>query len=128
MIKPNEIRVGNYVYGTSNTISTILELRIFNTELRNDVDYEDLEYEDIQPIPLTEDILLKCGFVNSGSGYYTKSGIINNEFKTPYDIDIYLINYKEYDFETGDDLPMLSVHQLQNYFFARTGQELTINL
>lgn len=125
MIKASDYRIGNYVAHNDKPVKVLGIYKksiLFGSEIspcRIDLEY-------LKPIPLTEEVLLKCGFVNSNSGYYTKSGIINNEFKTPYDIDIYLINNKEYDFETGDDLPMLSVHQLQNYFFSRTGEELEV--
>jgi len=62
-MKASELMLNNYVKDNKGTISTINELRVMNVELRNDIDYVDCDYEDLQPIELTEEILLKCGFV-----------------------------------------------------------------
>ena len=122
-MKAYELRLGNLV---NNYYKGHIKVNL--SDINNIYSFDIKEHQQIyEPIQLTEEILLKCGFIDSYAGYYSKYGIINNEFKTPYNIDIYLINHKEYDFETVDDLPMLSVHQLQNYFYARTGEELSVS-
>jgi hypothetical protein len=76
-------------------------------------------YEDIQPIPLTPEILEKCGFIEIGKKCWAisifevfQSGKDDNEFF----IDVKWLHYFKY------------LHQLQNIFFALTGEELKIEL
>lgn len=83
--------------------------------------------EDLQPIPLTEEILLKCGFEdgcksiyaiylpNDGSYFHVKYSVHNNGF--------YVVLEGFYASRR-----IKSVHQLQNIIFALTGEELKINL
>jgi hypothetical protein len=88
------------------------------------------------PIPLTEELLLKCGFEWDGSWLQLElpyarwhiafwGGVIDKmsirQYKPPYDnpnvVEIgFASNYTEY------------LHQLQNLYFALTGQELNIEL
>lgn len=76
-------------------------------------------YSDFEGIPLTEEIILKCGFeFEKIVGWYIKDGIeifFNKKgryFKGNYPIKIH-IRY---------------VHQLQNIFYALTGQELEVKI
>ena len=60
MIQPKELRIGNYVFDIDGDILQIGEIldvgvRFKNTSLAS-------RYEKINPIPLTEEILLKFGF------------------------------------------------------------------
>ena len=82
------------------------------------------KYEDLEPIPLTEEWLLKFGFekltdksrgFNSNSYTYTKgiSFIVHLNDKL-LSVNFWQGNEKKY------------VHELQNLFFALTGEELTI--
>jgi hypothetical protein len=73
----------------------------------------------LEPIPLTEEWLLKFGFV-----YHDDDGIItysrdNIVIFQRYRLDFYfeLSNYKDAELEY--------VHQLQNLYYALTGEELT---
>ena len=107
-----ELRIGNYVNHVHKGNFKILKSH-----------FASLMINFIDPIPLTEDILLKCGFVEV-SNYHP-------EGKT----------YKLKDFETTEFYPYISykgerigneyikhLHQLQNLFFALTGEELNIEL
>ena len=74
-----------------------------------------------QPIPLTEEILLKCGFIIDS---------INNFEKYPFTIqksNHYVTDFLFY--KNGDSGVVIKyLHQLQNLYFALTGKELEINL
>lgn len=76
----------------------------------------------IEPIPITEDILLKCGFYQKNNLFILK------------DITLQLINCgTEIDNHLGFVLlgfnnEIKYVHQLQNLYFALTGEELIIEL
>jgi hypothetical protein len=85
------------------------------------VDYKNgvIKVEEIEPIPLTEEWLLKFGFHLDPY----KNFELNN-------ININRLNFKLTIFEDDDryDIPIKTkyVHQLQNLYFALTGEELII--
>lgn len=108
MIQANELRIGNWVY------SLILEENAQITSINSSI--KDL----LNPIELTEEILLKCGFKHKGGGFYIhcKSLIelcnVSDKF--------FVVGFK--DVSLGN---IYYLHQLQNLYFALTGQELEIN-
>ena len=138
-MKANEIRVGNKVYyntGEAIEIDTIDYLDI-------KIAVEDNEAFNLsrKPIPITEDILLKCGFeLYSDEGRYLITPnneielliTIESDDETTYShIDIYQHIDKEDD--EGAEVVYLTkenytLHELQNLYFALTKTELTINL
>ena len=71
-----------------------------------------------EPIPLTEELLLNCGFRKN-----------DNQFKR---LGFSVFLYKDADFYESYELPMFIhlqfLHQLQNLYYALTNEELTINL
>lgn len=75
----------------------------------------------IHGIPLTEELLLKFGFVNFMGGYWELEDRITI-LQSPGKLNFLLSIGTEYT--TGQ--PFESVHQLQNLYFALTGEELTI--
>lgn len=96
----------------------------------------DMYYESIdifKPTPLTEECLLKLGFneriyKNNQTliEYYSYDLIISDDFLCTIEYN----NNEKYcylDFEgTKNSVKIFYVHQLQNLYFALTGQELTI--
>ncbi len=111
MIKANELRIGNWVLIDDEycQIKSIWEDSVMvegNGDLLNKT----------YPIHLTPEILEKAVF---GCGdLYVR--FINHSFFLCY----------EYDGQerTHDGIPLKYVHQLQNLYFALTGNELDINL
>lgn len=71
----------------------------------------------IKPVELTEDLLLKCGFVKKDNYCFYYNGIRLIPIR-----DLYLRG----NFPIRADIKYL--HQLQNLYYALTGQELEINL
>lgn len=70
------------------------------------------------PIPLTEEWLVRMGFEEDGNLFHNKIALYKNGnggFN-------YNINFYEHD----NLEPVEYVHQLQNIYFALTGEELTI--
>jgi hypothetical protein len=117
MIKVNELRIGNHVldeHGNISIINTISRsVRISNDKYK----WESKSEDQIHPIPLTDELLLECGFENyevfkntwgyNGIELYIQDGIIwidlmNNSVE---------INY---------------LHELQNLYFSLTKTELKI--
>lgn len=81
-------------------------------------DFSDFAWlcDELQPIPLTEEWLIKFGFRLSGKWYYNKRIELNISLyyknATYGSNEEYTINYPSY------------VHQLQNLIFALRGEEL----
>lgn len=98
----------------------------------DDKDLQNIHTKDLNPIPLTEEILLKAGF--------EKKVTECKDFRvdiTHYQKDkhyVYLIpDGFEFEYETGHGRVNLCkvkkyVHELQNLYFALTGEELKIDL
>jgi hypothetical protein len=111
-MKAKELRIGNYVnygfIGNEKYLSII-------TGLHKD----DIVSEVIEPIPLTEDWLLKFGFA-----YNKTYQIFDNDTISIMKLeDLYYLTADWYHiFYEG----FKHVHQLQNLYFALTGKELEI--
>ena len=133
MIQANELRIGNYV-NTNNGIDIIkgifLECLSFDNRGNENVStynyYLKLPIGACNPIPLTEELLLKCGFEKVG----TKGGY-------SFDKDKLSIVFKNVFYENGRtyfnswcilEHSIKYLHQLQNLYFALTQTELQINL
>jgi hypothetical protein len=121
MIQANELRIGNLI---SYTIEDDLDERKKWSEV-SEIDAVDILHltkfkdKNYKPIPLTEDWLLKFGFEKS-SYYYEIKGIaisLGEDGRTILN-GCGEVNAKH----------CVYVHQLQNLYFALTGQELTLNL
>lgn len=114
-MKANEVRIGNWVYDLK--FQSNLQFRSFfglcNFEQSPD---------DFQPIPLTPEILKKAGFVKEGLRY-SKDWVYL--WQDGNNIVFALAEMQE---AIGTFLPVKFVHQLQNLYFAFTGEELEINL
>lgn len=127
-MKAKELRIGNLVYFDTNEIR-VVDSRVIgfcaNSERLN-------QLIPFQPIPLTEEMLLKCKGVKSS--YTSNPELIGASKK--YDLGSIIIfqpNEDESVFYTCineymDNLIVDALHQLQNLYFALTGQELEINL
>jgi hypothetical protein len=116
-MKANELRVGNYVKGIGHNISWLVE-GIETDYIHSSNAWRLLS--SFEPIPLNTKWLEKFGFEYSEfEDLYQKGG---------YDVDtkdnVYCHFYIN---EYGDWYKDIEyVHQLQNLYFALTGEELTI--
>ena len=86
----------------------------------------------LDPIPLTEEILLKCGFERSIKENILLSpyeGSQENESFSKMVFSLkdmsFIVNSNNYD---SHEVKCCYLHQLQNLYFALTGQELKIRL
>ena len=120
MIQANELRIGNYILNNDKLFRIVgidqYKIRSKRYDQVSDLpiycDY--LTGEWIKPIPLTEDILLKCGFNWINLGVMVK--------------DNYFIRHDgclTMCMKSG--VLLTTVHQLQNLYFALTKQELNTN-
>ena len=94
--------------------------------------------DDIFPIPITEELLLKIGFKKKRDGYLHYSDH-NDEFSIKFDLGYAFIEYANLCFNPEDvtetnygsslEFPnTLHLHTLQNIWYLLTGQELNIEL
>jgi hypothetical protein len=119
-MKAEELRIGNYVYYNKihkdiGKVSQIRKEILFSKEELIGLNYRiDVFYEskDIEPIILTNEWLLKFGFV--------KDKIDNTFYKD--DFDILLPNFLRY--KQAQIYKIKHVHELQNLYFAVTNKEL----
>ena len=136
MINANELRIGNMVCLIAldqkikiESISKVNEGGLF-TWIYNSEEYED-SLSAIEPIPLTPDILEKCGFVKDNNDLefhdpdfcswhqreFPVVGMLTTSSKGNYLFD-----------EETDTLRIQYLHQLQNLYYSLTNSELQINL
>jgi hypothetical protein len=135
-MKATELRIGNLVYGNMNEICIVTELgNVLNPNL---VSYREVSnikawgQNRQKPIPLTEEWLLKFGFSTTDykKGYIGinhKAGGIITDFVLTYPLvngvfqKYFIWEHSKFKYQE-----LKYVHQLQNLYFALTGEELTI--
>ena len=117
-MKIQELRIGNWFQDkfTSDRFQVILisdEVIVF--------DYETEKEWQAEPIPLTEEILLKCGF-------YQENGVMSYATQDYSSVKITYETlakyYRLYPYTYRIDY----LHQLQNLYFDLTGEELEVKL
>lgn len=118
MIQANELRLGNYIYKLDNVMQV-------EDETFKNVSAMLFPYK---PIPITEEWLLKLGFVSSD---LNNSIRIHFEHLVDYRFEYYITKITNYHKEdmyfSGSSINNIKyVHQLQNLFFAVTQKELTL--
>lgn len=133
MINANELRIGNWVSVHGNTQKITL---ISAGEIRTDWGYPENIFEEtyIDPIPLTTEILEKAGFESGGHYNQLWLYLPDRTISLVYRRDNKSISFVNDD---SDNFPYVSrvelnhiqfLHQVQNLYFALTGEELPINL
>ena len=123
-----ELRIGNYVeWNNTKLIVTCINIDfcIGYDKLKEESIHDQTSKPMFKPIPLTEDILLKCGLVKDEWEYTFPF----NNGSTAYSIQYYgdKLGFS-YSGELTKETWITSLHQLQNLYFALTGEELTIKL
>lgn len=152
-MKANELRIGNFVtIDNKNGWPQMKGVPVIVTGVRQFIDEDfpkstgDVHLEGegindyfsqfdefIQPIPLTEEYLLKFGFTKSDNGLvfdHPAPAVPENEYKdlgTLYPA-FFFNNRPEVAkwMDCHTRVAIEYVHQLQNLYFALTGEELTI--
>ena len=120
-MKASELRIGNYVNRDSSDypqrIDGIKKYRFWMTCLSSSCDLSDSP-KNIKPIPLNEEWLLKFGFTENTTSW-------TNWKKKNHCKEVRLIKSKK-NVVTFNLNRINSVHQLQNLYFALTGEELKL--
>ena len=112
MTQPQELRIGNYYQGASRG-----NIEIVTWQTLRDLSEGKLN---LLPIPLTEEILLKFGFEKKSGSEFK-----NERFIYRFKQRDLIIEGFEYDYNGILCHPEFA-HQLQNLYFALTGEELQL--
>lgn len=126
MIQIQELRVGNYVstiYPKFNyeKVKEIKEKVVYTGNIKG------IGYISLKPIPLTEEILLKCGFELKGIIFRINNGFAN-QFDVNYSLSRNVYYYDSSKYGIYNEVKLKYLHQLQNLYYCLTGEELNIKL
>jgi hypothetical protein len=131
-MKTNELRIGNLLYHEEDIIKSAYTVEaILKDSVLVKQDNEEIKIGLLQPIPLTEEWLLKFSFRNKvkESEYYIvidKLSVSNGLFIC-YDIvdkSCSIGQLRHFSHQFGE---YKYVHQLQNLYFTLTNEELIYN-
>lgn len=134
-MKSNELRIGNILTVGRYDVKVIEihPLGVQVCDLEETQDTWEPYVDRIKPIPLTEEFLLKFGFENIDKGDNDFITYTDSEHNYYLQIDVRRKDGKYLILDNSfDDLRAFSmvdieyVHQLQNLYFALTGEELTL--
>jgi hypothetical protein len=127
MIPANELRLGNYF------ISDMLQEKTPNNIHRvqgNDIFVATQQPEWFNPIPLTPELLEEAGFLQT-SNYHPEGPIYSIKHRNGFTFKVcygYALVDVEQNIGTIRASGIKHLHQLQNLFYALTGQELEVSL
>lgn len=124
MIDTKDLRLGNYVLERNGYLMKVVaifdDVAYLDFE-GNEADVWEEQMEDIQPLPLSDELLKDLGFVK----------LMNDRFLL-YPIELEKIGE---DFvlllpknETVIGTKVVGLHHLQNFYYNITGKELEVNL
>jgi hypothetical protein len=119
MMKANELRIGNVVETRSNKRGWI-RYEITGLNIYQLSAYSENFEKDVRPIPITDDLLLECGFFqdadNRLSVILLKIGLLLMLMIVVFEL-----------LTVGCLGKSITLHELQNLYFTLTGEELKIN-
>ncbi len=117
-MKAQDLRIGNLVYDRDGKTATIDSIGMFGNVRLTTSDYhcESSTLFDCDPIQLTEEWLLRFGFEK-----------VNHYFQiNEFWVYFRLRDYKYVFRHCVKTFEIKYVHQLQNLYYALTGEELTL--
>ena len=128
MIAANELRIGNWVMYDNRLFQIEAISRSLPCLNTDEFGIGVVDWNNINPIPLTPEILEKCGFVRNNTACYFGLGnyYIHYQIKTSV-VGIAIINDDDRldaDEELSVDLNIKHLHQLQNIYWCLTSTEL----
>ena len=144
-MRASELRIGNLLQSDTNKIIKIVGVvkkDIYYYHNKKNLYVLELNNLNFQPIPLTEEWLLKMGFEKSQEQwytikYFTDCDLATEQMAISYNLssnrcavfdaieETDIVNILSYPIYTSKRV--LYVHTLQNVFFALTGEELIID-
>lgn len=125
MIDKKDLRIGNYIMYDNRYFQIYSISDEFPTLNTIEFGIGVVDWNNISPIPITEELLVKCGFEQDDElDYRFRLGIKHDPDFITYDLDdnMYSIH------DSWINTTIKSLHQLQNLYYALTKQELTIEI
>lgn len=119
-MEATQLRIGNYILDKENEVRQVVELS--RTLVRTSCD-RILLVSEVNPIPITEEILLKCGFEQKDHLFRLH---LVNSIHIEYNSECNLYYFDIYMNTCRVELQYL--HELQNIYQSITFKELEINL
>lgn len=130
MIQPEEVRIGNWVQHAGGKKPKMITVEDFWSHYDRQDNKDRFYY--YEPIPLSGEILEKCGFKN----LLHEKAIPSREWKIGeftiflgFDF-VHLHRFSQWVYNyayTGPQAPVCEyLHQLQNLYYSLTGKELTV--
>lgn len=143
MINPRELRIGNWVQNSFKMMGHVIEFNQKTVKVKMSYSTSKIVMMttgiglDVDPIPLTHEMLLKCGFIKVDESY--KFGVYDTNFVLKPDWreqPCFHFGIESTDAPNPDDdfkvfnfaHEIKYVHQLQNIMFAVTGEELIMSI
>lgn len=121
MIQANELRIGNWISYDNNDVQVFeLPYLIDIDEGKEDYLVNSVWLNEHEPIPLTPELLERCGFRKLSNEWVIQGPEYLEYFEMRYD-KFYYTGGEGVCFGKGCEY----LHQLQNLYFALTGTELT---
>lgn len=127
MIQASELRIGNLVnFRDEDHVFEITEIHKLGIGVKDSEQETWIEYDCFDPIPLTKEWLVRFGFDSKIIIYYKPDNpslaikLWDHEATPNVKYILFWENI------VIRDLEVFYVHQLQNLYFALTGEELTI--
>lgn len=120
-MKATELRIGNLLKDRFNRDVCVMEILSEYSRLWLNDDWISEGYDFLQPIPLTEELLLRFGFAkiereDEDFIYFKKDNI-----------ELCDVSPNGFELVWYELAPCIYVHHLQNITFALTGEELTLS-
>lgn len=122
-MKNTDLRIGNFVSLSGSLILTVYETHedCFYAKDAKGSSFKNT-WADLQPILLSEEVLLKCGATVDGIEYTIKASALPINFRFHSGITYCYFG----DVYIGDRVKYL--HELQNLVFALCGREMEVSL
>jgi hypothetical protein len=119
-MKSNELRIGNWItWKSTGKIEMVEKVDVYGLH----VCVNDVNIEDALPIPLTEEWLIRFGFEADHNDYFFECEEHGVELEASWSSR----NQKtgeSYGWHISEYKHVKHIHQLQNLYFALTGEEL----
>ena len=129
MINKKELRLGNYVmYEQTTHVVTAMSRILIETEWDGGTENYIHLPEELDPIPLTEEVLLKCGLTQKGSLFGI--GFLDTIYWYHIENHTLYIEYTDSPFSEDEGTrypvssPIKHLHVLMNAIYSLTGKEL----
>jgi len=130
MIQASELRIGNYLYQKHlKKIDKVLEIRSHYLLTTCEVSENNwIGVSLYEPIALSDEILLMCGFAYSKPFPNVRGILFNDNFEVGLDGQDFMLNQMSIRIDKVLIIKVKYLHQLQNIWFVHKGKELNVEL